>query len=246
MIASAVDSDINMPTGYAVLRDAALNKSTAFSREERDRYRLRGLLPPRVCDQDVQLARVLENLRRKAYDIERYIFLLTLQARNERLFYRTLIEHIREMMPLVYTPTVGQACREFAHIFRQPRGVEYPQGASREHCALCRCGHSRNKPFCDGSHWYTGFKDAEALTISAANRTEQETELHWVAVGQAADFEPGRVHGVLAGTRTVALVHTADGWCALDGRCPHQGGPLTEGTLSAGTVRCPWHGYDFR
>jgi malate dehydrogenase (oxaloacetate-decarboxylating)(NADP+) len=68
------------------------------------------------------MARVLENLRRKEHDIERYIFLIALQARNERLFHRTLIEHIDELMPLVYTPTVGQACREFAHIFRQPRG----------------------------------------------------------------------------------------------------------------------------
>ena len=110
------------PAGYAVLRDPALNKSTAFSEEERDQYRLRGLLPARVCGQETQIARVLENLRRKTNDIERYILLLALQSRNERLFYRTLIEHIDELMPLVYTPTVGQACKEFAHIFRQPRG----------------------------------------------------------------------------------------------------------------------------
>ena len=97
----------NMPTGYNVLRDPALNKSTAFTRAERERYRLRGLLPVQVVDQETQQARVLENLRRKAYDIERYIFLIALQARNERLFYRTLIENIDELMPLVYTPTVG-------------------------------------------------------------------------------------------------------------------------------------------
>jgi len=117
-----------MPTGYDVLRDAALNKSTAFTREERERYRLRGLLPAEVADQETQMARVLENLRRKAYDIERYIFLTALQGRNERLFYRTLIENIDELMPLVYTPTVGQACREFAHIFRQPRGFYVTPG----------------------------------------------------------------------------------------------------------------------
>ena len=116
-------SESDTPTGYAVLRDPALNKSTAFSEEERDRYRLRGLLPARVCGQATQIHRVLGNLRRKAHDIERYIFLLALQGRNERLFYRTLIEHIEELMPLVYTPTVGQACKEFAHIFRQPRGL---------------------------------------------------------------------------------------------------------------------------
>ena len=124
-------------------------------------------------------------------------------------------------------------------------GVEYGQGASREHYALCRCGHSRNKPFCDGSHWYAGFKDDEALTIASASRTVEDTDEHWVTVGQATDFEPGRVHAVTAGTKVVALVHTADEWHALDGQCPHQGGPLTEGTLCDGAVRCPWHGYDF-
>eukprot|EP00439_Symbiodinium_sp_Y106_P088410 s1_g946.t1 len=66
--------------------------------------------------------RVLANMRRKAYDIERYIFLTALQERNQTLFYRTLIDHIEEIMPLIYTPTVGQACKEFAHIFRKPQG----------------------------------------------------------------------------------------------------------------------------
>ena len=110
------------PTGIDVLHDAALNKSTAFTEDERDRLKLRGLLPARVCPQDVQLDRILENMRRKPSDIERYIFLTALQARNQRLFYRALIDHTDELLPLVYTPTVGQACKEFAHIFRQTRG----------------------------------------------------------------------------------------------------------------------------
>ncbi len=110
-------------TGQALLNNARHNKSTAFTKEERERYRLRGLLPAAVCGQDVQLTRVLENLRRKEHDIERYIALNALQGRNERLFYRALIEHTEELLPLVYTPTVGQACREFAHIFRQSRGL---------------------------------------------------------------------------------------------------------------------------
>ncbi len=108
--------------GFEALHHASLNKSTAFTLEEREHLGLRGLLPTKVCSQEAQAARVLENLKRKAYDIERYIFLLALQGRNERLFYRTILENIEYCMPLIYTPTVGQACKEFAHIFRQPRG----------------------------------------------------------------------------------------------------------------------------
>ncbi len=111
------------PTGFEVLFNPALNKGTAFTKEERDKYKLRGLLPPRVSDPDVQLHRALENMRRKYYDIERYIFLSALQSRNERLYYRVIMEHIEEVMPLIYTPTVGQACKEFAAIFRQPKGI---------------------------------------------------------------------------------------------------------------------------
>ncbi|MGR9116069.1 MAG: NAD-dependent malic enzyme [Gammaproteobacteria bacterium] len=109
-------------TGIALLNNAKFNKSTAFTEIERDRYKLRGLLPATVSSQATQIDRVLENMRRKASDIERYVFLMALQGRNERLFYRLLIDHIEEVLPIVYTPTVGQACLEFAHIFRQPRG----------------------------------------------------------------------------------------------------------------------------
>ena len=116
------DMDDERLTGYAVLREPALNKSTAFSLEEREELGLRGLLPARVLSQDLQVERVLANLHRKTSDMEKYIFLLALQGRNERLFYRILIDHIDEVMPLVYTPTIGQACKEFAHIFRQTRG----------------------------------------------------------------------------------------------------------------------------
>ncbi len=109
--------------GYGLLRDPRLNRSTAFTREERERLGLRGLLPAASLTQELQVERVLENLRRKETDLERYIFLLALQARNERLFYRTLLDHVEETMPLVYTPTVGQACKEFSHIFRDTRGL---------------------------------------------------------------------------------------------------------------------------
>ena len=111
------------PSGFEVLFNSALNKGTAFTEEERNKYKLRGLLPPRVSDPDVQLHRALENMRRKYYDIERYIFLSALQSRNERLYYRAIMEHIEEIMPLIYTPTVGEACKEFAAIFRQPKGI---------------------------------------------------------------------------------------------------------------------------
>ena len=110
-------------TGFDVLLNPAMNKGTAFTEEERERYKLRGLLPPRVSAPDVQLHRALENMRRKYYDIERYIYLSALQSRNERLYYRAIMEHIEEVMPIIYTPTVGQACKEFAAIFRQPKGM---------------------------------------------------------------------------------------------------------------------------
>ena len=118
-----MSDDYDGPTGFGILLNPALNKSTAFTQAERDRYKLHGLLPPAISTQEVQVERVLQNVRRKSDDIERFIFLQALLARNERLFYRLTLEHIDEIMPLIYTPTVGQACKEFAHIFRQPRGL---------------------------------------------------------------------------------------------------------------------------
>ena len=85
------------PTGITLLQDAALNKSTAFTEEERDQYKLRGLLPPAVGSMKSQLSRVLANMRRKASDIEKYIFLSALQDRNERLFYRLVIRTSRKL-----------------------------------------------------------------------------------------------------------------------------------------------------
>ena len=108
--------------GRELLNTPELNKGTAFSKAERDAYELHGLLPPVISTQQIQLVRVLNNMRRKAYDIERYIFLMALLGRNERLFFKVLMDNIIELMPIVYTPTVGQACQEFAHIFRQSRG----------------------------------------------------------------------------------------------------------------------------
>lgn len=112
-----------LPRGSALLNDPLLNKGTAFTDVERDALGLRGLLPPRVFSLDEQVARAMGNFRRKTEPLEKYIFLTTLQNRNETLFYRLISEHLEEMIPIIYTPTVGQACLEFGAIFRRPRGL---------------------------------------------------------------------------------------------------------------------------
>ena len=109
--------------GVDLLHDPLLNKGTAFTHAERDALGLRGLLPPSITDQDHQLERVLGNIRRKTSELEKYIYLISLQERNENLFYRVVTEHLDEMMPIIYTPTVGLACQKYALIFRRPRGL---------------------------------------------------------------------------------------------------------------------------
>lgn len=105
------------------LHHPRLNKGTAFTESERDALGLRGLLPPRVTTPEAQVARIVETLRLKPNPLEQYIYLTSLHDRNEHLFYRTVIAHIEELMPILYTPTVGEACKEFGHIFRRPRGL---------------------------------------------------------------------------------------------------------------------------
>ncbi|MBZ0284349.1 MAG: NAD-dependent malic enzyme [Anaerolineae bacterium] len=117
------DSASEHPHGFEILQDPHLNKGTAFTPEERDALGLRGLLPPRIFTLQEQQVRVLENLRKKPNNLEKYIYLTALQNRNERLFYRTLIDNIEELVPILYTPTVGQACQEYGHIFRHPQGI---------------------------------------------------------------------------------------------------------------------------
>jgi malate dehydrogenase (oxaloacetate-decarboxylating)(NADP+) len=111
------------PRGEALLHDPLLNKGTAFTLAEREALGLRGLLPPNVHTIEEQVARVLDNYRHKTTDLERYIHLVSLQDRNETLFYKLVTEHIEEMMPIIYTPTVGQACQQWGHLFRRPRGL---------------------------------------------------------------------------------------------------------------------------
>jgi len=111
------------PLGISLLHDPTLNKGTAFTEEERDALGLRGLLPPRVHTQEEQIERVLRNVRGKSTELEQYIFMIGLQDRNETLFYRLALDRLEEIMPIIYTPTVGLACQKYGHIFRRPRGI---------------------------------------------------------------------------------------------------------------------------
>lgn len=115
-------------TGDLLLNYPLLNRSSAFSEAERREFGLLGRLPFHVSTMDEQLARTYENYRLKESDLERYIFLVSLQDRNETLFYRLLQEHVTEMMPIIYTPTVGLGCQQYSHIFRRARGlyISYP------------------------------------------------------------------------------------------------------------------------
>ncbi len=113
---------MNDKKGIEVLKDMRLSKSTAFTAEERENLGLRGLLPYAISSQDIQKKRAIENIRRKESNIEKYIFLSALQDRNERLFYRTVIDYIQELLPIIYTPTVGEVCQQFSHIYRIDKG----------------------------------------------------------------------------------------------------------------------------
>lgn len=96
-------------------------KGQAFTLEERQLMGIHGLIPAAIITQDQQMERVMVNFRSRATDVDRYIYLNALAERNERLFYRCLVEHTEEMMPIVYTPTVGKACQLYGTIYRKPR-----------------------------------------------------------------------------------------------------------------------------
>ena len=118
-----MSENIPIAQGINWIYDPALNKGTAFTEEERDALGLHGLLPPGINTMSEQVLRVMGNYRRKRSDLERYIFLTALQDRNQTLFYRVLADYLEEMMPVIYTPTVGLACQEYVHIFRRPKGI---------------------------------------------------------------------------------------------------------------------------
>jgi malate dehydrogenase (oxaloacetate-decarboxylating)(NADP+) len=96
--------------GVDALRDKKISKSTAFTRQERRSLKLRGLLPYSAISQDIQMSRVMANLRTKTSNIEKYIFLSALQDRNERLYFQTITDNLEELLPIIYTPTVGEVC----------------------------------------------------------------------------------------------------------------------------------------
>jgi malate dehydrogenase (oxaloacetate-decarboxylating)(NADP+) len=109
-------------TGIEALKDKKISKSTAFTREERGKLKLRGLLPYSSIGQDVQISRVMSNFRTKTSNIEKYIFLSALQDRNERLYFELISKHLEELLPIIYTPTVGEVCMRFSHIYRIDKG----------------------------------------------------------------------------------------------------------------------------
>ena len=109
--------------GRTLLQDPVFNKGTVFSEAERDIFGLRGLLPPRIFSPEERTLHIINNVRRKTTDLEKYLYLAGLQNRNERLFYRVLMNNMQELMPVIYTPTVGQACQEYSKVFSEPLGI---------------------------------------------------------------------------------------------------------------------------
>ncbi|KAG6606751.1 NADP-dependent malic enzyme 4, chloroplastic, partial [Cucurbita argyrosperma subsp. sororia] len=114
---------VSVASGYNLLRDPRHNKGLAFTEKERDAHYLRGLLPPAVVAQNIQVKKMLHNIRQYQVPLQKYMAMMDLQERNEKLFYNLLINHVEELLPVVYTPTVGEACQKYGSIFRQPQGL---------------------------------------------------------------------------------------------------------------------------
>ncbi|KAL3625437.1 hypothetical protein CASFOL_030891 [Castilleja foliolosa] len=114
---------LSVASGYSMLRDPHYNKGLAFTEKERDAHYLRGLLPPAVISQELQEKKLMHGLRKFDVPLNKYMAMMELQERNERLFYKLLIDNVEELLPIVYTPTVGEACQKYGSIFRRPRGL---------------------------------------------------------------------------------------------------------------------------
>lgn len=122
---------------------------------------------------------------------------------------------------------------------------EMEEKASTEHYTLCRCGKSGNKPRCDGSHWYAAFKDDEALTISNANRFYEKIEPVWVKVASENEVAINSTKKLSIENQQILLLNVDGQFSALEGLCPHQGGPIIDASIENGIIRCPWHGHPF-
>ncbi|KAH1052152.1 hypothetical protein AAZX31_08G198800 [Glycine max] len=114
---------ISVASGYSLLRDPHYNKGLAFTEKERDAHYLRGLLPPSVISQETQVTKMIRHIRQYEVPLHKYIAMMDLQERNERLFYKLLLDHVEELLPVVYTPTVGEACQKYGSIFMHPQGL---------------------------------------------------------------------------------------------------------------------------
>ncbi|KAG7014049.1 NADP-dependent malic enzyme 4, chloroplastic, partial [Cucurbita argyrosperma subsp. argyrosperma] len=114
---------VSVASGYNLLRNPHHNKGLAFTDKERDTHYLRGLLPPTVISQDLQVKKLLYRIRQYQVPLQKYMAMMDLQESNEKLFYKLLIEHVEELLPVVYTPTVGEACQKYGSIFRRPQGL---------------------------------------------------------------------------------------------------------------------------
>ncbi|KAL7166366.1 hypothetical protein ACSBR2_037107 [Camellia fascicularis] len=114
---------VTVASGYTLLRDPHHNKGLAFSEKERDAHYIRGLLPPSILTQELQEKKVMQNLRSYDVPLHRYVAMMDLQERNERLFFKLLIDNVEELLPIVYTPVVGEACQKYGNVFRRPQGL---------------------------------------------------------------------------------------------------------------------------
>lgn len=114
---------VSVASGYALLRDPHHNKGLAFNDKERDAHYLRGLLPPAIITQELQVKKMMNNIRQYQVPLQKYVAMMGLQERNQKLFYKLLIDHVEELLPVVYTPTVGEACQKYGSIPTPPQGL---------------------------------------------------------------------------------------------------------------------------
>jgi malate dehydrogenase (oxaloacetate-decarboxylating)(NADP+) len=114
---------LSVASGYSLLRDPHHNKGLGFTQRERDAHYLRGLLPPTVISQELQVKKMMHSIRKYQVPLQKYMAMMDLQEHNQRLFYKLLIDNVEELLPIVYTPTVGEACQKYGSILRRPQGL---------------------------------------------------------------------------------------------------------------------------